>query len=185
MRLVKRQLEPRIRTRRLLLRPIGRTDLGDIVAGIGDFAVSRMLARVPHPYGMADAEDHFALARRNAVRGASFYLVIECNGRVVGNMGVGVMPYVCEFGYWVARSHWGQGLATEAAAAVLGYAFDVLGLRLVRSGVFADNPRSFRVQEKLGFRRIGTSERLSLARGSKVEHIDTVLTPARFRETVR
>lgn len=95
------------------------------------------------------------------------------------------MPYLSELGYWFGRPFWGMGLATEAAAALLGYAFDILSLRLIRSGVFADNPASLRVQAKLGFRRVGASIKRSLARRAEVAHIDTVLTPGRFRQAVR
>jgi len=185
MRRVKPRLEPVIETGRLVLRPLRGTDLGDIVAGIGDLAVSRMLARVPYPYARSDGEDFLGKARRNAVSGRSFFLIVEYDGRLIGGIGIGAMPYICEFGYWLARPHWGKGFATEASRAVLAYGFDVLRLRLVRSGVFVDNPASLRVQHKLGFRRVGVGLKRSLARGSEVAHIDTVLTPARFRQSVR
>lgn len=185
MRRTKPQLEPIIETARLTLRPLGETDLDDIVVGIGDLAVSRMLARVPHPYTRAHAEAFFAAATRNAKAGSSLFLIVERNGRVAGGMGVEAMPYTCEFGYWLSRPHWGKGLATEAATAVLAYAFAALDLSLVRSGYFAENAGSRRVQDKLGFRQIGVSTMLSLARGAAVPHIDTVLTSARFRQAVR
>ena len=185
MRRVNRRLEPVIETARLTLRPLREADLDDIVAGIGDFAVSRMLARVPHPYSRVDGENFLAKAARNAIAGTSFFLIVEREGRLAGAVGIGAMPYVSDLGYWLGRNCWARGLMTEAAGAVLAIGFDVLGLRLVRSGLFADNPASLRVQEKLGFRRIGLGTRRSLARGTEVAHIDTVLTPARFLRAVR
>jgi RimJ/RimL family protein N-acetyltransferase len=156
------------------------SDRDDIVAGIGDFAVSRMLARVPYPYGPKDADDFLAKATRNALAGTSLFLIVEREGHLAGGIGIGAMPHVCEFGYWLARPFWGRGFATEAARAVLAYTFEILGLRLVRSGVFADNPASLRVQAKLGFRKVGVGLKRSLARQTEVAHIDTVLVPARF-----
>ena len=50
-----------------------------------------------------------------------------------------------------------------------------------RSGVFAENRASLRVQHKLGFAAIGRSTRHSLARGEAIPHIDTVLTRGRFQ----
>lgn len=181
MHRAKPRLEPHIETERLLLRPIRETDLDDLVAEVNDWDVARMLSRVPHPYGRPDAKEYLTLARRNADIGRSIYLVMERDGRLIGNIGIGAMPTICEFGYWLGRAHWGQGLATEAGRAVLGYGFDVLGIRLVRSGIFADNLASLRVQMKLGFRRVGSGPRHCLARGTKVAHIDTVLTPGHFR----
>ena len=185
MRRVKPRLEPVIETGRLILRPIVEHDLDDLVDEVNDAGVARMLARVPYPYGRTDAEEYLALARHNADTGRSLYLVMERDGHLIGNIGIGAMPAVCEFGYWLGRARWGQGLATEAGRAVLAYGFDVLGLPLVHSGYFTENVGSGRVQRKLGFRQVGRSWRRSLARGSEVAHIDTVLTPAHFRQSVR
>ncbi|MEX0851710.1 MAG: GNAT family N-acetyltransferase [Bauldia sp.] len=175
------RLDPMINTRRLLLRRIEKSDLDDLIAEINDPDVSRMLARVPHPYGRPEAEAYFKMARRSAAAGRSLYFVIDRDGRLIGGIGIGAMPRIHEFGYWLGRNHWGKGYATEAGRAVLAYGFDVLRLPLVRSGVFTDNPASLRLQMKLGFRPLGRGERLSLARGTEVEHIRTVLTRAGFR----
>jgi RimJ/RimL family protein N-acetyltransferase len=60
-----------------------------------------------------------------------------------------VLPAV-EIGWRLARSHWGRGLATEAAIAVVAYAFDDLGLERLVSIRDPDNDASGRVMEKLG-----------------------------------
>jgi [ribosomal protein S5]-alanine N-acetyltransferase len=48
--------------------------------------------------------------------------------------------------------HWHRGYASEAARAVLAYAFDELGLQRVHAGVDAANLRSLRLAQRLGFR---------------------------------
>ena len=53
--------------------------------------------------------------------------------------------------YALRESFWGQGLTTEAAAAVLDDAFRRGGLDRVVSIVQRRNPASGRVMEKLGF----------------------------------
>ncbi len=53
--------------------------------------------------------------------------------------------------YALTAAGWGQGLATEAASAVIRYAFDVLGLRRIVGRANPLNPASWRVLEKLGF----------------------------------
>ncbi|CAN5226543.1 GNAT family N-acetyltransferase [soil metagenome] len=178
-------LEPVIETPRLLLRPPRLRDLDDLVAGVGDLRVSRMLGRVPHPYTRADAENFLAAVKRNARSGKSLNLSIFRDGRLIGGIGTSALPAYCEFGYWLAYDAWGKGFATEAAGAVLAYGFDVLGLGLIRSGILAGNTASMRVQVKLGFRRIGISRRISLARDAMIDHIDTVLTRARFEALAR
>jgi RimJ/RimL family protein N-acetyltransferase len=55
-----------------------------------------------------------------------------------------------EIGWRLAAEHWGHGLATEAARAVLGQAFDSLGLDSLVSFTVPANVRSRRVMEKIG-----------------------------------
>jgi RimJ/RimL family protein N-acetyltransferase len=55
-----------------------------------------------------------------------------------------------EIGWRLAAEHWGRGLATEAARAVLGQAFDSLGLDSLVSFTVPANVRSRRVMEKIG-----------------------------------
>jgi len=55
-----------------------------------------------------------------------------------------------EIGWRLAYEHWGNGYATEGAAAALRFAFEVLGLREVVAMTAVDNVRSRRVMERLG-----------------------------------
>jgi RimJ/RimL family protein N-acetyltransferase len=55
-----------------------------------------------------------------------------------------------EIGWRLARPHWNQGLATEAAQAVVDYGFGTLGLDEVVSFTATTNLASQRVMQKLG-----------------------------------
>ena len=178
---MKPRLDPVIVTRRLTLRQPRSSDIDDLVAGIGDPAVTRMLGRVPLPYGRSHAEAFLDTVRRNAQSGRSLDLSIVHDGRLVGGIGISNLPGYNELGYWLARSAWGHGFATEAGAAILAYGFEVLGLKLMRSVVNTENRPSLRVQQKLGFAAIGRSMHHSLARGHDVPCIDAVLTRPRYR----
>ena len=63
-----------------------------------------------------------------------------------------LLPLPIEIGWRLDAAHWGKGYATEAATAVLAYAFDVLELVEVVSFTAASNVRSRRVMEKIGLR---------------------------------
>jgi ribosomal-protein-alanine N-acetyltransferase len=68
-------------------------------------------------------------------------------------------PPEVELLYGIAPSAWGQGLATEAARAVLRYGFEELGLVRIAAGADGPNVASLRVLEKLGMtftRRVRT-----------------------------
>jgi RimJ/RimL family protein N-acetyltransferase len=60
-----------------------------------------------------------------------------------------------DFGFVLARRHWGQGFATEAAQALLRWAWSVPGIRRVWATCDAENAASARVLEKVGLRKEG------------------------------
>ncbi len=55
-----------------------------------------------------------------------------------------------EVAYLLAREHWGDGLATEAARAIVGYGFERLGVSRLICLVDPDNTASLRVAQKIG-----------------------------------
>jgi ribosomal-protein-alanine N-acetyltransferase len=59
-------------------------------------------------------------------------------------------------GYCLDEAAWGHGYATEAARALLRWAFDTLDLNRVQAETDTRNVASARVLEKLGFVREGT-----------------------------
>lgn len=61
-----------------------------------------------------------------------------------------------KIGYCLNEVAWHQGFATEAAGAVLQWAFDTLDLNRVQAETDTRNTASSRVLEKLGFVREGT-----------------------------
>lgn len=62
-------------------------------------------------------------------------------------------------GYWLGLPWQGQGLMTEAVAAVNDYWFDVLGFSVLRAPKAVANIASRRISEKTGMRMIATLER--------------------------
>lgn len=77
----------------------------------------------------------------------------------IGDCGVrlqGCEPGVGEFGLELAPGHWGLGFASEAARAILGFAFDDLALREVRGITVTENTRVQRLVTRLGFTQAET-----------------------------
>ncbi len=167
-------------TKRLTLRPPLEVDIDDIAEFIGNRNVSRMLARVPHPYFPKDAEDWIEHVSKNIDAGLDMTFTLH-RERLIGIMSLeGFDGGAPEFGYWLAEPWWGKGFATEAGAAVLAHAFRARDVERVVSGVFRDNPASLHVQKKLGFKLTGSGPLWSQARGEMVEHVRTELTRRDF-----
>ena len=160
-----------IRSERLFLRPAWPEDWVELLAVIADEAIVRNLARAPWPYGPDHARD-FA-ARPQDKRLPNFFVSTASNGELIGSVGLGRDDDGgTELGYWIARPHWGNGYAPEAARAVLRLA-RTLGHRRIVAGHFVDNPASGRVLAKVGFRQTGkVAPRFSLGRGHEVESVE-------------
>ncbi|SFW88939.1 GNAT family N-acetyltransferase [Amycolatopsis australiensis] len=149
---------PALSTPRLKLRQLTEADREAVVKVFSDPSMSRFFA--------ADFSDPAAASamvdRRLAYRGPAGqgHWVIERDGEVVGVAHLrpsGELPAgVAELGYYVASAHAGQGLATEAAQAVLDHGLHALGLPAVWALVHERNAASRRVAARLGFLDVGS-----------------------------
>jgi [ribosomal protein S5]-alanine N-acetyltransferase len=112
--------------------------------------------RFPHPYAEADAEAWIAIANQAE---PSIHLAIEFEAAAVGGIGViageGITRHTAQFGYWLGETYWGKGIATAAARAMVVHVFSSARFVRLEAPVFAWNPASMRVLEKVGFVREG------------------------------
>ncbi len=153
------------KTERLRLRHFTPDDAADIRKLANNWNVARMLGRMPYPYPDGAATKWIATHDGMRAEGREFPLAIEWNGAFIGATGVVMHDNGdCELGYWIGEPYWNKGCATEAARAVIDYAFDDLGASRVVAGHFAENHASGRVLTKLGFRYTGEEYRWCEAR---------------------
>lgn len=73
-----------------------------------------------------------------------------------GSASILTTPSVAELGYRLRRDCWGQGLATEGAAALVDWGFRAAGYDRIVACAMAANHGSRRVMEKLGMRHVRT-----------------------------
>ncbi len=143
------------RTQRLLLRPGFPEDSRALAAAIPDHGILRNLAGAPSLFSFRDAGALLTQPRDPVL---PWFVIVERTStapRLVGACGLGRRPSgAVELGYWIARSHWGRGIATEACEALIEIA-RTLRLPALEGSCFIDNPASGRVLEKLGFEPTG------------------------------
>jgi RimJ/RimL family protein N-acetyltransferase len=98
--------------------------------------------------------------------------------RIVGGSGLHlrVGEGAFEIGYWIRASHVGQGLATEATAALTRVAFDLCGVDRVELRVEPRNLLSARIPERLGYTREGTLRRRLVGRAGEARRDAVVYT---------
>lgn len=103
-----------------------------------------------------DTEQHMRQARASyLLRTDLTMLIVRRDGDIVlGSTGLHRMDWAVprfEIGYWVRRSHEGQGYVTEAATALARFALRTLGAARVEIHTSHRNRRSQRVAERCGF----------------------------------
>ena len=166
-------------TERLTLRPFTAGDAEAFLALAGHWEVARMTSDIPHPLTLGDARQWLEPAPHEA----RFALMLS--SELIGGAGYFVQASGdAELGFWLGRAYWGQGLATEAVKAVVGYGLAQGGAPAFTSAHFTDNPASGRVLAKLGFVATGTARIHSMARGADIAaicyHLPRVVAEARL-----
>ncbi len=152
-------LQPTLTTPRLIIRPFRPEDAPDIKRLLDDPIIAATTARIPHPYELENANQFIAeiTVEFDSGRGITCAITIRSTGELIGVVSLRIESYWerAELGYWIGVSHWSNGFATEAAAAMVEYGFRNLGLNRLYAWFFPDNPASGRVLEKIGMQREG------------------------------
>lgn len=148
---------PTLRTARLVLRPFAIGDAADVQRLAGDPRVAATTLNIPHPYEDGMAETWIAGHAPGWEAGREVVFAITLDGALAGAVGLVIerAHRRAELGYWIGVPFWNRGLATEAARAVLDWAFESLALHKVLARHVPANPASGRVMEKLGMAREG------------------------------
>jgi [ribosomal protein S5]-alanine N-acetyltransferase len=154
-----------IRTKRLLLRPPVLGDAASISLLAGDYEVASMTGTIPHPFSEEMAVD-WIQSLQAGEEGVAF--AIDRGGALIGCVGYRATEQThAEMGYWLGKPYWGLGYATEAAQALILYAFHEENFAYLTAGHFKENPASARVIAKLGFEPSGEVLRDCAARRAK------------------
>ncbi len=151
---------PLLHTTRLRLRPFTDADADLLFALHSSTSVMRYWDAPPWREP-ARAERFLAMCRTLEDEGTGARVAVE---RVSDGAFVGWCSLTrwnpdfrsAALGYCFDEAMWGHGYATEAAHALLRWAFDTLDLNRVQSETDTRNVASARVLEKIGFVREGT-----------------------------
>ncbi|MGH3050661.1 MAG: GNAT family N-acetyltransferase, partial [Gaiellaceae bacterium] len=150
-----------IETARLVVRSFTRADVEPMLAVYGDPDVMRLVAGGVRSGAAAVRAELEMYARLQDELGFSSWAVVErASGRVVGDVGLGVLEETgnVEIGWTLARDRWGLGYATEAAAASLASGLAHLHVPRIVAVMDVENAASARVAERIGMRLEGELE---------------------------
>lgn len=158
-----------VESARTLLRAVLAEDLADLMEVNGDPQVTQFL-----PYATWQTlEDGIAwLGRMQSLQasGSGQQLVLQrrSDGKVMGSLLLFKFDEASarvELGYVLGRSHWGQGLMSEAVLAVCARAFGTWGVRRMEAEINPLNAASCGLLERAGFLLEGTLRQRWVAKG--------------------
>ncbi|MBA3322216.1 MAG: GNAT family N-acetyltransferase [Pyrinomonadaceae bacterium] len=137
---------------------------------LNDTEVTRWTLIGDQPLGRLAEEEYFARVAGVTPHDAAFAVETLEAGEHIGFAGINQIDWrhgVGLTGTIIGRTDcWGQGYGSDAAIARTRYAFEVLGLRMLISRVFAENTASLRMLEKAGYREVGRCPRRYWKRGA-------------------
>jgi RimJ/RimL family protein N-acetyltransferase len=144
-----------LETDRLVLRHQVIEDLDALWALYCDPEITKYIPDAPRSYEEAKEELEWHMNGHPKYPELGLWATIHKeSGNFIGRCGL--LPWTIdekqevEVAYTIAREYWGQGLATEAAQAILNHGFEQLNLSRLVSLIDLENIASQRVAEKIG-----------------------------------
>ena len=148
----------RIKTKRLLLRPLTIEDAEDVFAWVGDERVARYMVYSTY----SNIEQVKTWLASVCVDACAYHFGFEriSDGKLIGGGDIGQdqKPGYWGFGYNLRYDCWGMGYATEAANAMIDYAYEFFGARKFISRHCEPNMASGNVMKKCGLHFVGYGE---------------------------
>ena len=149
---------PEIRTQRLLLRRLEKTDAPEILFLRSDESVMKYIGKEPIKT-LEEAEGWIQVVQEllDTNEGITWAIsLLDKPAVLIGTMGLWRMikqHYRAEVGYMLHPAYWNKGITKEAIQAVIRYGFDVIKLHSIEAHINPDNIASATLLEKTGFIR--------------------------------
>ena len=166
-----------LKTKRLILRQPKITDVDDIVEGVGEYDVAKMLLVVPHPYTKNDAINFIKRKikkwKEEDIDDYLFFIELKSEKKIIGAIGIHKIDKfsgIGTTGSWINKKYWRNGYMTEAKIAINDFAFNKLKLRRLNSDVYTDNKASNSTQLKMGYKLEGTKRKAVRSKASGKIH---------------
>lgn len=149
---------PRIKTKRLLLRPFCLYDAKTYFALATDPAVLSG-TDMPHDLDEASAREWIVSHPECWERRKELFMLATSleNREIIGSVSIFTHDRhnKAELGYWIAHSFWNKGFASEATLAMVTFAFETMKLHKIEANHLVRNPSSGKVLQKIGFKYEG------------------------------
>ncbi|MFC7687473.1 GNAT family N-acetyltransferase [Ureibacillus sp. GCM10028918] len=148
-----------VTTDRLILRLFEEIDAAVVAKLCNNYNIYKNTLYLPFPYSIEDALSWMKHHKDNYNSNTSYEFAItdKESGKLYGAIALSNNQKFQqgELAYWVGEAFWGDGYATEAARAMVQFAFDEKNFHKVFARYFGSNPASGKVMEKIGMKKEG------------------------------
>jgi [ribosomal protein S5]-alanine N-acetyltransferase len=166
---------PNLQTERLILRQLTLEDTDFVFHHFSDPQVTQYLMDEPP---LANAEEaqaiiNFFLNPESKTHNR-WGIVRKADQRLMGTCGFHKWDkahFRAEIGYDLAPDCWGQGFMSEALHAVINNGFERMKINRIDAFVYANNPRSVHLLQKLGFKQEGFLRDYFYLNGTFYDHL--------------
>ncbi len=145
-----------LRTKRLTLRPVQPGDENDIHKYAGDKDITMMFFLPNETFEETVDFVKRSVGEWRSADQTSFEFVILYNGRIIGGCDADLSHSedrsYATLGWIISREFRYRGFASEAAGALLAFAFTALGVEKVYAQCDINNPASFGVMKRIGMK---------------------------------
>lgn len=165
----------KLATKRLILRPFNIDDIEAVHNYASREAVTKFMAWGPNKNVAQTREfvERVVLQNDNPARLNHDFLVTLKDGTVIGACSLMFKDFnsAPTLGWVYCDDYWNQGYGTEAAKALLNYAFKTLNVKKVVATCHAENIGSRRIMEKIGLRFVKEEKAHFPKLGDFIEHV--------------
>ena len=177
---------PNLITDRLVLRQMKVKDAEDMFEYARCEDVTRYLTWKAHP-SVKYTEEYLKYLQTRYAAGDfyDFAVTLRDSGKMIGTCGFTRFDSAnnsAEIGYVINPAYHGQGIATEAARAVIDFGFSELRLHRIEARHMVGNDASHRVMEKLGMKTDGTLREAYYVNGSYRTVVICSLLQSEFKD---
>lgn len=145
-------------TRRLELRPVRMADAAAFFDHARIPEVAKNAGFLPNSISETKAYLRRSVSewRQRRPERMTFSIILKGQRRWIGSIELRWLnPGIGEIGFFIHHNQWGKGFATEAASAVVRWAFAKGKAHRLQGSCWTKNAASIRVMKKLGFRKEG------------------------------
>lgn len=160
---------PSLETERILLREMKKSDFNDVYEYSSNPQTSEYLLWEVHrsPEYTKEFVD-YVISKYKSGEYNDWALVYKPDNKMIGTCGFTKIDQennVAEIGYVINPNYWNMGIATEAAEAVIDFAFNTMGMNRVEAKFMYGNDASLSVMKKLGMKFEGYHRDMLFVKG--------------------